>query len=1067
MNLFYLNLKEKIQYLKVKNSYKIIALALFVFFLTIKSAVAQSYQFSKFGLEQGLSQQYIYSLNQDNNGFIWIGTGEGVFKFDGISFENYTTNDGLAENFISCSTQRQKNIIWLGHNKGGISRIVNGKIKTIVSDSLVGSKITNIIVDQDNYVWATSQNGFLIKISPKLEVKKFDLFNNQKNLHSLAGRIGSNLLIGTNEGLFICSLDNKLEPSTFTEIKAFNLKKIECITKSKYLKNNYWVGTSESGFYQLKFTEENTPKSRHYDDKNELYSSGIQHIEEDDERNLWVSTYSGLYKLVYDEELKGVDKVIHFGEDNGIGNFVKTTLIDREGNTWIGMYGDGLAMLKDEIFTFYNNSDDESIPNDTRFILFRDSTKWYGLSKGLLKIDKYGEKKYYNSKNGFKDIAVTSILGKGEELFLSTDGAGLFRFNIKTEKFKREYLITSYLANNIHKMIAHINEFWIATEGGLIKRNLTTKKTEVYNTLRGLRHNSIYDIVLLRDGSIVLGSHSNELTFIDKEGKITHLMIDDIDQLMDVVAIELDDKNKLWLATLGNGVFKQEADSFIHISTEQGLKSDYCYSIISDNKNGVWVGHRGGLSRISKGSLNVEIFDSKKGINVDFNKGAVFTDANKNIWFGTNKKVIKFNPKKFLKNTTPPAVSIKNVFISDKKIPLEENIHLPYGLYKLKIDFIGISFKQPDGVKYQHYLEGYDLDWSESSFMNTAKYPRIDDGTYTFYVKACNNDGFCSEETLAFTITIATPIWKKWWFFVLLFLAGALIIYFIINMREKKQKAIQKNLEIELDKRTKEVVKKSEEIEQKNKNITDSINYALKIQKSILPSKQLMKDHFPESFVFYQPRDIVSGDFYWYGKIDNKFIVACADCTGHGVPGAFMSMISSTLFKEIAHQYQITEPSEFLYKLDELLKSTLKQDMKSKISDGLDMSICIFDLDTNHLSFSGAYRPVILYRDNNLEFIKTTPFSIGGETYLKKEFITVDVQLKKDDIVYLFTDGFPDQFGGERGKKLYLNGFKTLIENSADIKMEDQRLLFKRFLKDWKGNHKQVDDILVMGIKIS
>jgi len=232
-----------------------------------------------------------------------------------------------------------------------------------------------------------------------------------------------------------------------------------------------------------------------------------------------------------------------------------------------------------------------------------------------------------------------------------------------------------------------------------------------------------------------------------------------------------------------------------------------------------------------------------------------------------------------------------------------------------------------------------------------------------------------------------------------------------------------------------------------------------------------MKAHFPDSFVFYQPRDIVSGDFYWYEKIGNKFIVVCADCTGHGVPGAFMSMIASTLFKEIAYQYEITDPASFLYKLDELLKNTLHKSDKSSVHDGLDLSICVFDLETNYVSFSGAYRPLLIYRNNSeqskLERIKTSSFSIGGDDFIQKEFITFGEQLQKGDIVYLFTDGFPDQFGGEDGKKLYLKGFMSLIENSVDLNMDEQHLLLLHFLKDWKRDRKQVDDVLVMGIKIN
>jgi len=239
-------------YLKAKGLYKVNIFLLLVLFLAINTTYAQSYQFSKYNIEQGLPQQYVYSLNQDNNGFIWIGTGDGISKFDGIDFQNFTTKDGLAENFISCSAQRHENIIWLGHNKGGISRIIDGNIVTIVSDSLVGSKITDIVVDQDNYIWATSQNGYLIKISPKLEVKKFNLFANQKNINAIVGKIEEALLVGTDEGLFLWSLNNMLEPSTYVEINEFKLKTIQCITESKSLENNYWVGTAESGLLSIK-----------------------------------------------------------------------------------------------------------------------------------------------------------------------------------------------------------------------------------------------------------------------------------------------------------------------------------------------------------------------------------------------------------------------------------------------------------------------------------------------------------------------------------------------------------------------------------------------------------------------------------------------------------------------------------------------------------------------------------------------------------------------------------------------------------------------------------------------
>lgn len=1027
---------------------------------------SQSYQFNKYSLDDGLPQQYVYSLNQDEKGFIWVGTGEGIAKFDGVEFKNYTTENGLAENFVACSDQKEKNTIWLGHNKGGISRIKNGVIETILKDSLVNSKITSISIDEDNFIWATSQNGYLVRIDSTLKVKKFKLFKEDVSLNVVCGKFNNHILIGTNEGLLIYKLNSKYEIKNYTEVKGLKNKNIQCITKSKYLNNQFWIGTAESGLYQIKFTKNANHKIRNSNNAFGIGSSNIKSIEEDASKNLLVSTFNGLYKLIYNTKTEGYSNTVHYTQFNGLSNYINTTLVDREGNTWVGMYGEGLSMLKDEIFVYYNHESD-NIPNDTKSFLFQDSVKWFGMSEGLLKIAPKDEVKwkYYSNHNGFKNIAVTSIIGYGKYLFVATDGEGLYRFDTEREIFQKEYLVTSYLSNRIYDIEGHNNELYIATEGGLIIKNVVTGKTQHYNTLKGLKHNSIYEVEILKDKTLLLGSHSNELIYI-KDGEISFELIEDLPQLMDIVNIDIDKDGSFWIATLGNGVFKKQDDKFIQISSIDGLKSDYCYSIVADNKNGVWVGHRGGLSRISKESLSVEIFDAKKGMSDDFNQNAVFVDKDENIWFGSHKRTVKFNANKYLKNTIPPLVSIKNIYLSDKKIPTYNDINVDYNSYKLEIEFIGISFKQPDKVNYQYYLEGYDLDWSESTSINKITYPRIDDGTYTFYVKACNNDGYCSDATKAFTITIDAPFWKKWWFILCCTILVIFIIYTIIKVREKAQKEIQQKLESELEKRTAEVVKKSEELEDKNKNITDSINYALRIQKSILPSKPLMKKHFPESFVFYKPRDIVSGDFYWYEKIGTKFIIACADCTGHGVPGAFMSMISSTLFKEIAHQYQITEPSNFLYKLDELLFSTLKKTKKDKIHDGLDLSVCVFDIETNELTFSGAYRPVLILQNGVLGRFKTNAYSIGGDDFGEKIFKTQTLKLNKGDIVYMFSDGYPDQFGGVKGKKLYLKGFESLIESIADQPMGEQHKLIGEFFENWKRDLKQIDDVLVIGVKI-
>lgn len=302
---------------------------------------------------------------------------------------------------------------------------------------------------------------------------------------------------------------------------------------------------------------------------------------------------------------------------------------------------------------------------------------------------------------------------------------------------------------------------------------------------------------------------------------------------------------------------------------------------------------------------------------------------------------------------------------------------------------------------------------------------------------------------------------------VLLFAA----LFLIIKIRERNQKAIQEYLQRQLDERTREVVQQKEEIESKNRDITDSINYAQRIQASILPSIQKLHDTFSGSFVFYQPRDIVSGDFYWYDRVNkDKFIIVCADSTGHGVPGAFMSMIGTTLIKDICLRSEITKPSEVLSTLDEEVREALNQNVETDGSnDGMDIIVAEVDLKTNLFKVSSAMRPVIIYKNGEQIYVKGNRSSIGGqldEGRVKKEFIDQQFKLDKGDIIYMFSDGYPDQFGGPLGRKYKMVRLKNLLRDIHDKPMDEQYNYIKSNFFLWKEDLDQVDDVLFMGIKL-
>lgn len=258
------------------------------------------------------------------------------------------------------------------------------------------------------------------------------------------------------------------------------------------------------------------------------------------------------------------------------------------------------------------------------------------------------------------------------------------------------------------------------------------------------------------------------------------------------------------------------------------------------------------------------------------------------------------------------------------------------------------------------------------------------------------------------------------------------------------------------------------EIEIKNKDISDSIEYALQIQQARLPHVESIQDSFPEFFVMYLPRDIVSGDFYWFTEMENgKKIFAVSDCTGHGIPGAFMSMMGIDGLNYAVLEKRIESSSQILNHVNKFIIESLKQDLATvKSKDGMDTAICIFEKDLSSVRYSGANRPLWLIRDQELIQYSPDKMSIGGNNYSDYEFTEVTIPLQKGDSIYLFSDGYPDQFGGERNKKFMTKNLKQLLLQITHLSAKEQESVLQSSLQNWMGSLPQIDDIILVGIKL-
>ncbi len=265
----------------------------------------------------------------------------------------------------------------------------------------------------------------------------------------------------------------------------------------------------------------------------------------------------------------------------------------------------------------------------------------------------------------------------------------------------------------------------------------------------------------------------------------------------------------------------------------------------------------------------------------------------------------------------------------------------------------------------------------------------------------------------------------------------------------------------------KKIEAQNQEIEAKNISITDSIHYAKRIQLSILPPQDKLKKLLPNSFVLYQPKDIVSGDFYWVEDQGEEILFSVIDCTGHGVPGAFVSLIAHNMLNKVVLERKITQPAAILNEMDEMMKELFSKS-EEKVRDGVDMGICSYHTKTKELNFAGAFHSLFVCDGKELKEIKGNRESIGFSIYEhKKEFINHQIQIQKGNRVYLSSDGFPDQFGGEKGKKLKWKGLKKLICDIQNTELTQQKELIMDFFNQWKKDQEQLDDVCLMGVEFS
>jgi ligand-binding sensor domain-containing protein/serine phosphatase RsbU (regulator of sigma subunit) len=1085
---------------------------LLLFCLIKPGLFSQQNNFYIFSIQEGLPNSSVFTIFQDSRGIIWLGTqGGGLIRFEGKEFQSYTTNDGLFSNSIRAITEDRNGNLWLGTD-GGLN-LFNG-ITIAGFENIPGlydEPILSLLEDEHGDIWAGTRNSGLIRI---YKVEKDTLlsekFNTENGLSSnfifslyednrgriWAGTYGQGINILTHSDTTI-TIENLLP--------GINIPAARIVCMEEDTAGNIWIGSTDAGVFCIVKNREGTKTIKKLPEMLNLGQEIIWSILSDSRGNLWLGTSEkGAVRL-------SGNKIVFFSDSLGMpGNQVYDMLEDFEGNLWFSTFGNGICRYGGDHFAHYTEYDglSDNLVSDIE----QDMNGYLWIAThggGLNVIDPdvtVPDFITYGDEVGLGDISINDIaIGKDGSFWIATSGDGIAFFNGKKFVYltENENLINDYV--NCLYIDEMRNLLWCGTRGGISIFNGTGFLNIHELSDPALINNEVQHIIQDRKGSIWVATLGGLVKFY--EGTMTDFDEEEGLYYKKLHTLAEDNDGNIWIGTFGGGLFMFDiqADSMpISLAADNTvLSSNNIYSLIFLDDTTLLAGTDRGLDRITLDSenkishvKNYNQSDGFKGLENQLN--AVFKDQSGNVWFGTVGGLTRYNPKAEHLISEAPLLHLTDIDLfyqdvnwnekSDSikpwyRIPYE--LELPYSSNNLTFKCVAISNTNPDKITYQFYLDGLDKDFTPPTINNEITYSGLKPGQYTLNVIATNVNQITSEP-LQYSFVINPPFWQTWWFYSIIIILIALGIFSYIKYRERQ--LIKKNRELEMKvlERTAEIRRQKSVIEEKNKNleianieiseqkniieaknrdITDSIKYAQRIQNALLPSYELLKESFADSFILFKPRDIVSGDFYWVKKINGEVIVVAADCTGHGVPGAFMSMLGISFLNEIVDKNNITEPGRILNLLRESVITSLKQrHVESETRDGMDIALCKISHDQNKLWYAGANNPLWLIR--NSEFTEQRadrmPIAIYDEM---NEFTTHTIKLQKDDSIYMFSDGYADQFGGPKGKKFKYRPLQELLISLQEKKMEEQKEILNKTIEEWRGDFEQIDDIIIMGLK--
>ncbi|MBB6463367.1 SpoIIE family protein phosphatase [Flammeovirga kamogawensis] len=1131
-----------------------------LFLLIGSQSYSQSILGTHYSKDNGLKAGYVKSIAKDSIGYLWLGSDDGLIRYNGSNFIDYTDKK-ITSNYIKQILRRKdgslyaitdkevvrifskpdqvsfktiltssttentvgklnygkllfedrKSRLWAADNYQIFQLQKNGKFETIFNDFTLNaeseSRSFTMVEDADGVIYAFHHSGAVYRYeealnSFELVSKKFGLSEIQ---HAVWYNKSSFLVADSKKGVSYVSINgNKVTRKQIG--RRFDASFIQEVGTDSYFVTG-WV----SGMYRLESTYEGfsiqrAPEIGVYNGSSMLY----------DDLDLWVARDNGIslfQKLPFSSFATSITSS-YIQHINGKGDDLYFTDGDN-------LYFGGLNSL--DQFTLKNKEKVGSTGNSFLRILPTDQGVWTSDAEGVLQL--------WRNAQPIRKIDLSHIGGaifileqdKDGNLWICQDG---IQGAIKIGKDNKPKIYSVEQGITSRAIVIKTTDEGDIYVGGTNKEGLIFKYNDVINAFDNLSEDLNFDfqgniqtndIAILKNKDIVLGTSYG--TILLSNEKMKRLNLGDFTSITNN-ALALDPNEKqLWISSTSGLIrYNFGHDEYLLYTKKDGLPD---------------------------ADLNI------RGLYID-EFGKLFISTSRGIGFAANLQVLIETPKPF----------IETVNVGGDKLSLQAKADIPSDSY-LRVDF-HIPVYPTENVAFQKRILGYPgLD----EWMNFEKekegllIDQLEAGSaYTLEVRGRKTGNFSWSRPLSYRFSVYTPFYKQWWSYVLYIVGTVTIAIIIVQFNMYRSRREQRKLEEQVNIRTKEVEKQSSELTDKNnelekafnrlkrseailnhntkelerakkdaekaasklldknseleetsrtireqhhemkshreqilrqnelvkeqalllsqhnEKVKSSVNYARRMQTAVFGKPQDMEEKMQgigqhwDGFVYLKPRDIVSGDFHWFGEKNENYIIVAADCTGHGVPGAFMSLIGNDLLNQIVYERGILDPGRILKLMNDMIRQALNQQENEDSRDGMDIAICVVSPKRKTLTFAGAGRPLYYISNSNpdeLQRLRGGKSGIGGKKSKKKIFESHSLPLEDIHVMYICSDGYQDQFGGPDGRKLMQRPFKELLFNIHKKDLDLQRKALSQFMDQWmsQGNQRQIDDMLIIGIR--